>query len=189
MRRTAAFGGALACLACLAGCGRETAEQPAADTARSAPASTFTSLSSGACQAPADDVRAAFAAKDLGVQECPGAGPWQVLLVSSDERSWLELRSPRGSWSAEDAIVYESPIGLFPNVDDSERLEWRTADAADPVAVIFNVAAQDPEQPDTRVSRYFVVRLDGTPCVVDRAPTREEAVAIADTARGCAVAR
>lgn len=188
----------LACvlaLAAIIACSRETAEQPAEPVAQASASaqdasSTYTSIAADACRAPAADVRAVFEDKDLGVQECPGVGAWRVLLVSSQERSWLELRSTGEIWSSEPAIVREAPIGLFPNVNDGERLEWRTRGGAEPHALIFNVTAQDPEQPDRRVSRDFVVRLGGgTPCVIDRAPSRDTAIGVADAARGCDVAR
>lgn len=190
MRRSAA---AFACglaVAALAGCGRAGQEDGARTAGRGADGSTYTSIATDACRAPEEGIRLSFEARGLGVHECAGAGVWRVLLVSSNERSWLELRSPGIAWSSEDAIVYDSPIGLFPGVSDGERLEWRSAADGEPSALIFNVTAQDAERPASRISRFFVAYLgEGGPCLIDRAPSRDAAVAVADAARGCEMAR
>src|SRR5262249_26479415 len=77
------------------------------------------------CRPPPAQLQRTFTDKDLGVQECPAPEDWRLLFVASHANSWLEVR--RGdtvSWSGEDAIVYEQPIGLFPNVS-GPLVEWR----------------------------------------------------------------
>ena len=151
-----------------------------------APASTTTSIREGDCSTPAADLRARFEEKELGVQQCPGALGWDVLVVSSDANSWLELQSAATSWSSETAVVYEMPIGLFPGVHSETPLEWRSVGDR-PTALLFTVSAQDPGDAETRITRVFVARFDeAVPvCVIGRAGSIAEARELADSDRGC----
>ncbi len=148
--------------------------------------SVTTSIREGDCAAPPPDIQARFEQKDLGVERCPGAEAWQVLVVSSDANSWVELRSPTTSWSAEHPIVYEMPIGLFPGVSNESPLEWRS-DRRGLHALLFTVTAQAREDAETRVSRVFVARFaeDGQICIVGREPTQDAARALADSEASC----
>jgi hypothetical protein len=153
----------------------------------SSPASVTTSIREGDCSTPAADLKARFDERGLGVQQCKGAFGWDVLLVSSDANSWIELRSPATAWSSESAIVYEMPIGLFPGVHAESPLEWR-GDRDRPTALLFTVSAQDPDDAETRVTRVFVARFGGDVpvCVVARAASIDDARTAADGDRGCA---
>jgi hypothetical protein len=165
---------ACAALALTAGCGRRS------------PESVYTSIRPEDCAPPPDDVAATYASRDLGVQQCPSLEGWRLLLVASDANTWLEVRGPSVTWSAEQAVVYDSRIGLFPSVGGSETVEWRRVAGGDPVALIFRVTAQDPENPETHRVAFFVARLErDRACVLGRAATGEEARSLADTAQGC----
>ena len=148
--------------------------------------SIYTSIRRADCRPPPADLERAFADKDLGVQECPAPADWHLLFVASHANSWLELRRHDFSWSGEDAIVYERPIGLFPNVGGSPVVEWRRDAHGRPHALIFGVVAQDRADPVKRVSRLFVVRLgqEGA-CVIGRVTTNEAARTLADSPLMC----
>jgi hypothetical protein len=121
--------------------------------------SVYTSIERAACGAPSPELASEFAAHDLGVQECPAPNDWHLLFVASNANSWLELRRGNLAWSTEDALVYEGPIGMFPNVGGSPLVEWRQDALGQPHALIFRVVAQEPVHPVKQVSRLFVVRL------------------------------
>jgi hypothetical protein len=143
--------------------------------------SVYTSIRRADCGPPPSELRRKFAEKDLGVQECPAAEDWHLLFVASDANSWLELRRNDFRWSAEHAIVYERPIGLFPNIGGSPVVEWRRDDQGRPHALIFRVVAQDPINLANQVSRLFVVRLgQENSCVIGRVTTNEAARTLAD---------
>jgi hypothetical protein len=146
----------------------------------------YTSIRRRDCTSPAD-LRATFAARQLGVQACRGVGDWRVLLVASQENTWIELRSSTVMWSGEQAIVYDAPIGMFPTVGSSPRVEWRVDRRGVPTALIVRVSATSRTDQKTRVSRLFVVRLEqDRACVVGRVRTNDEARALADGPTRCA---
>jgi hypothetical protein len=148
--------------------------------------SVYTSIRPADCRAVRPELQREFAAKDLGVQECPAPADWRLLFVASDANSWLEVRRDDFRWSAEDPVVYDQPIGLFPNVGGASVVEWRQDDQAQPHALIFRVAAQDPDDPADRVSRLFVVRIEeNTACLIGRVTTNEAARALADGSATC----
>ena len=153
----------------------------------SPPSIVSTSIRESDCAEAPGDVRQRFDAKDLGVQQCDGALGWRVLVVSSDENSWIELRSASASWSSEESVAYQDRIGLFPSVDSESPLEWRVASRGGPTALLFRVTAQDPGDAETRVARVFVARIeqDGRVCVIGREPTIEQARTLADSDRAC----
>jgi hypothetical protein len=175
MSQVRAWLSAVACATlALSACGARTAE------------SVYTSIRPEDCAPPPADVAAAFASKDLGVQQCPSLQGWQLLLVASDANTWIELRGPSVTWSAEQAIVYESPIGHFPSADSTETVEWRRKAGGEPIALIVRVTAQDPENPDTHRSARFVVRIESDrACLLGRVANTEEARALADSSTGC----
>lgn len=143
--------------------------------------STYTSIRRAHCRPPAPELRREFTDKDLGVQECPAPQGWRLLFVASHANSWLELRRANLAWSGEHDIVYERPIGLLPNVGGSPVVEWRRDTNGRPQALIFRVMAQDPTNPDKRVSRLFVVRLgQDTACLIGRVNTSQDARTLAD---------
>lgn len=150
--------------------------------------SVTTSIREGDCSAPAAELKARFADKDLGVQQCPGARGWNVLVVSSDANSWIELRSATMSWSSEVPIVYEMPIGLFPGVQSDAPVEWRS-DGDNLRAMLFTVSAQDPADADTRLRRVYVARFteDGHVCIIGREATIDAARTVADSDTSCPV--
>jgi hypothetical protein len=149
--------------------------------------SLYTSVRPPDCRAPSRIVAAAFKAKGVTAQQCPGTAGWRVFVVASDANSWLELRSENVEWSSESAVVYDSPIGLFPSAGASLSIEWRRLPNGSPTALIFRVGAQDPADITKRVSRLYVVRLEtARACVIGRVATNDEARALADGPTGCA---
>lgn len=148
--------------------------------------SVYTSIRRGDCGDPPPAVRDEFAGRDLGVQECPAPDGWRLLYVSSDTSSWLELRRGEVAWSAEEAVVYGQAFGQFPNVAGSPVVEWRRDASGLSGALIFRVVARNPDDPDRRLSRLFVVRLalDG-PCVLGQVATNGEARRLADGPATC----
>ena len=149
--------------------------------------SVTTSIREGDCRAAPAELKARFDDKDLGVQQCAGAQGWDVLVVSSDANSWIELRSSTTSWSSEVPIVYEMPIGLFPGVQSDAPLEWRS-DGDGLRALLFTVSAQDPADAATRVRRIYVARFteNGQVCIIGRERTMDEARILADSDTLCA---
>jgi len=148
--------------------------------------SVYTSIRPADCTAPAKNVAAPYAGRDLGVQQCPSPTEWRLLLVSSDENTWIDLAGPGVTWSGERPIVYESPIGNFPSVGAPPTVEWRRNRGGRPIALIFRVTAQDRETLEARRSILYVVRLqlDGA-CVIGRLTTNEEARKLADSGAKC----
>lgn len=158
----------------------------AASGCRPAPTIVTTSIAEADCHAPAAELMARYAEKELGVQQCPGAGGWDVYVVSSDTNSWIELRSSTITWSSEVPIVYDMPIGLFPGVQSDAPLEWRVGSGI-VRALLFTVSAQDPADAETRVRQVYVARFteDGVVCVIGREDTIEEARDLADSDTTC----
>jgi len=154
--------------------------------ARAAADSVYTSLRESDCHPPPPEAAASYEQRDLGVQQCPAPAGWQLLLASSDANTWVDIRGATVAWSAERAIVYEMPIGLFPSVDTATNVEWRRDGRGTLTAVIVRVLAQDRESLTTQQSRVFVARVTPTTiCVIGRAATAAEARALADGTRGC----
>jgi len=150
------------------------------------PVSVFTSLREAECEPPAADVQAKFDASDLGVQQCGGVDGWRVLYVSSDANSWIELRAASASWSFEDAVIYERPIGLFPGVSSETPLEWRVHPRRGPTALLFTVNAQNKDDAEGRVSEVYVVRIAGTKaCLIGREASATAARTLADGPAAC----
>ena len=155
-------------------------------SATNANRSLYTSVLPSDCRAPSQTVAAQFKARGVSAQECPAIAGWRVFVVASDANSWLELRSDEVEWSSETALVYDSPIGLFPSAGASRNIEWRRLRNGKPTALIFRVGAQDSSNTGKRVSRLFVVRLEAArACLIGRVRTNEEAHALADGPRGC----
>src|SRR5688572_4042590 len=133
-------------IAAQAACGMLT---PIVLACSSPPSTVSTSIKESDCRAAPADMARRFETAGLGVQQCDGVEGWEVLVVSSDANSWIELQSPAASWSSEDSVVYQNQIGLFPNVDSESPLEWRLDQRRGPTAVLFRVAAQDPDDAET----------------------------------------
>jgi hypothetical protein len=149
-------------------------------------ASEYTSIRPDDCAAPPREVAEAYAARGLEVQQCPAPDTWQLLLVSSDANTWIDLATSGLTWSGERPTVYESPLGNFPSVDTSPGIEWRRNSRGQLTALIYRVTAQDPETLETNRSMFYVVRLrPDAACVIGRAVSGEEARTVADSSTGC----
>jgi hypothetical protein len=128
-----------------------------------------------------------YARSGLAVQECAALKPYRLFVVSSDERSWVDLRRGDRIWSTEQRVVYERDalaLGHFPNVAGSRSAEWRLDGKGAPVAVIvrFNfVGSTQDAREGARVSRLLVIGLSkDAPCALGFAMTNEDARALAD---------
>jgi hypothetical protein len=147
--------------------------------------SVYTSIASNRCSTTPGLTRE-FAARGLGVEECHGVGGWRVLVVASNENTWIEWRSATVTWSSEQAIVYDRPLGQFPTVGANPRLEWRVDSRGEPHAVIVRVTARDPENPARRLARLLVVALSpNRVCVAGTATTNVAARRLADRRHDC----
>jgi len=148
--------------------------------------SVYTSIRPADCTAPLKETAAPYAARDLGVQQCPAPSGLRLLLVASDANTWIDLAGPGVTWSGERPIVYESPIGNFPSVGASQTVEWRRDGRGQPTALIFQVTAQDRDTLQAHRSILYVVRVQqDRACVIGRAATNEEARALADSSKVC----
>jgi len=148
--------------------------------------SAYTSLREGDCHAPPAEIASPYARRDLGVQQCPALPGWQLLLVSSDANTWVDVSNAGVAWSGERPIVYDLPIGLFPSVDTATNVEWRRNGRGELTAIILRLLAQDRELLTSQQSRLLVVRV--TPraaCVLGRVATAAEAHTLADGDRAC----
>jgi hypothetical protein len=146
----------------------------------------LTSIREGDCTAPPQEIAAPYAARDLGVQQCPAPRNWRALLVSSDANTWIEVAGPGVTGSGERPIVYESPIGNFASVDSSPGIEWRLDATERPVAMVFKVTAQNPQNLDTRRSMFYAVQLtESAGCVVGHVATIDKARALVQSSPSC----
>ena len=134
------------------------------------------------CWAPDPETVAAYTRRGLGVQECLAPTGYRLFLVSSDARSWVDVRSAGSgtTWSGEHSVVYDSPIGNFPNVAGNT-VEWRLeSDRA--TALIFKVVAQGRAEPSQALSTLYVVAIGSKRIwLVGRVATIGEARRLADS--------
>ncbi|UEM19031.1 hypothetical protein JL100_018260 [Skermanella mucosa] len=144
--------------------------------------SEYTSVAAGGCRQPPPETTEIYQALDLGVELCATRQGIDLLLVSSDRSSWLDVARGGRIWTTEDAVVYDAPVGDFPNLG-ADQVEWRLFPGGRPGALIFRVAGQSE---DARRTRLYVVRLEeDAACLLGRAVTNEEARALADGPRTC----
>jgi len=178
LARTLAFllGGTLATLAGL----------PAAAEGQT---SRYTPLGSGACSAPPLEIAESYAARDLGVEECPAPTPYRLFVVSSDAHSWVDLRRNNCAWSTEQRAVYGKDmlaVGHFPNVRGADVGEWRLGKNGEPVALIVRLWMVDPAHDGTAgatISRLMVIGLRADdPCDLGLAVANDEGRRLADAA-------
>lgn len=129
--------------------------------------SQYVSLQAESCKAPSESVNQYYSSRDLSVIECQTGitvrlMPLTVLVVSSSERSWLDLVLGGTIWSSENEVVYEkeNQFGYFPNVGNAP-VEIRMS-RNEATGLIFRVTAQAPDRPlsglgASNVSRLFVI--------------------------------
>ncbi len=152
------------------------------------PSSLYTPISASGCAAPSPEVANAYAAHDLAVEECPAPPPYRLFVVSSDARSWVDLRRNDRTWSTEQRVVYSREVlalGQFPNVAGSEVAEWRLNSHGQPRALIVRLKLVAPSE-DARgaatLSRLLVIGLSAdTVCDLGLAKSNEEARRLAET--------
>ena len=111
----------------------------------------YISLKPDSCKAPDDAFYDYYSSRGLIVSECSTKAkvesmPLRLFIVSTDERSWIDLVIGNTIWSSEEEIVYEkeNQFGYFPNVGNAPA-ELRTS-AAGALGLIFRVTAQNPNQ-------------------------------------------
>ena len=123
--------------------------------------SSYVSLADDNCFQPSGDTLHRYANSGLGVVECRVKNRViRLFVVSSEERSWIDIAVGDTLWSTEDPIVYapENRFGYFPNVGIAP-VELVVNKKQAPVGLIFRVTAQDPnqqEQGSANIFRLFV---------------------------------
>ena len=115
-------------------------------------------------------------------QECPALGGHRLFVVSSQERSWIEVAVPSGALcSTERTIVYQDPLGHFPNIGGARVVEWRRTTEGIPYAIIVRVVAEAAGEPGIRISALYVFRLrPDAMSFAGRTATNEAARRLAD---------
>lgn len=127
--------------------------------------SQYVSLQPGSCKPPGALILAHYDTRGLAVSECASKTTWhdapvRLLMVSSDERSWMDVSVGDTIWSGEEEIVYqkENQFGHFPNIGSSPA-EIRLSPAG-VTGVIVRIFAQNPESLSATgasgLSRLFV---------------------------------
>jgi hypothetical protein len=127
--------------------------------------SKFTSIKDKDCKKLTDKKSLKFDKRRLDRYECESMKGWRIFTVTGAERSWLEIVQENALWSTEEAIVTGSAnnFGNFQSLD-FEKLEWIISSSGKPAALIVPVVAQDPEQYDKNLFRFFVIKfIDGIP--------------------------
>lgn len=135
----------------------------------------YISLKPNSCKAPEEFVYDYYSSRGLVVSECSTntkvqSTPLQLFVVSTDERSWIDLAIGNTIWSSEEEIVYEkeNQFGYFPNVGNA-KAELRISPVG-AVGLIFRITAQSPDQQlsnskFSKVSRLFVISFrDSSVC-------------------------
>jgi hypothetical protein len=130
------------------------------------PSSLYTPISASVCAAPSPELAKQYAARKLAVEECPAPPPYRLFVVSSDARSWVDLRRNNRTWSTEQRVVYSREVlalGQFPNVAGSEVAEWRLNAHGKPLALIVRLRLAAPPSAEARgaasISRLLVIGL------------------------------
>ena len=175
-------------VACLTACGAEK-ERTAAENAAVGRAGVYTPVTASACVIPSPEIARPYAARDLGIEECPAPSPYRFFVVSADARSWVDLRRDDRTWSTEERVVYGRDIlalGHFPNVSGADLVEWRLDEKGEPAALIVRLrlvdSAGDAKEGAT-FSRLLVVTLSADQaCDRGLAVSNDEARRLADTA-------
>jgi hypothetical protein len=160
----------------------------ACSPANSSEVSLYTLVKSGDCRKLSTTITAFYESRGLTAEECDAVKGWRLFAVSSDERSWLELARDTALWSSEEQVVHQNDFGYFPNIG-AEKVEWRMTKANNPVALIFRIAAQDPQHTDINLTRLFVLGFkDNTPHFCGVAKSNQEARTLAEKKESCSTA-
>jgi hypothetical protein len=123
--------------------------------------SSYVSLADDNCFQPTSDTLHLYSIRSLGVVECRVKNTAiRLFVVSSEERSWIDVAVGDKLWSTEDPIVYapENQFGYFPNVGATP-VELDVNQKQVPIGLILRVTAQDPNQQNqgsANISRLFV---------------------------------
>jgi len=121
----------------------------------------YAPLADDNCFQPPSDVLNLYSNRGLGVVECRVKGSVaRLFVVSSQERSWIDIAIGETLWSTEDQVAYakENQFGYFPNVGVAPA-ELLVDQKNAPLGLIFRVTAQDPNQQKqgaSNISRLFV---------------------------------
>lgn len=159
----------------------------ACSPAMSGAESLYTSIKAGDCRKPSTSIVAFYESRGLTAEECKAADGWRLFVVSSDERSWLELARDRTLWSSEEQVVNRNEFGNFPNIG-SEKVEWQMTKTNSPASLIFRITAQDPANINKNLSRLFVIGIrDNTPHFCGAVKTNKEARALAEGTSSCSI--
>ena len=117
----------------------------------------------------------------------PGHGGYQLLHLSGDERSWINVRYGKNTVDLYAATMKEGP-GAFPH-KENDVVEWRGVEKDGrftPYAIIYRLAGYDEER-RLHKTRLIVIKLDKEKSAVighaEGAKEDAEAKQIADSVR------
>ncbi|SET52651.1 hypothetical protein SAMN05216326_13319 [Nitrosomonas marina] len=158
--------------------------------------SVYVSLQTQSCRTPGDLISRYYTSRNLEVSECPTkvsvqSAPLRLFVVSSNERSWIDLALGKTIWSSEDEIVYEkeNQFGYFPNVSNAPaEIRMRHMEAT---GLIFRITAQAPEDRSStlgasNVSRLFVLAFrDSAVCFLGLVRNNTTARNLLDSDAAC----
>lgn len=140
--------------------------------------SMYTSIDERKCWTPSKALYARYKGHGVEAQECKAPNGWKLFVVSSDERSWIDLQRGDRVWTTEDEVVYKSDFGNFPNIGSST-VEWILDREGRPISLIFRITAQSTKMDApmyASVARLFVIGLTGEhPGFFGTATTNEKA--------------
>lgn len=155
--------------------------------ANSSDESLYTSVKEGDCRKLTTATAQFFESRGLSAEECDAPKGWRLFVVSSEERSWLELARDASLWSTEEQVVHKNAFGHFPNIG-AEKVEWRLTSTRTPAALIFRIGAQNPQNIDKTLTRLFVLALkDSAPYFCGVAKTNEDARSMAENTVACSI--
>lgn len=153
----------------------------------SKPLSLITSLKEKDCKKVSKKLSAKFDNRELERSECIAPKGWQLFTVVGGERYWLEIVLGNSVWSTEEEVITngEYRFGNFQSIDFG-MAEWGITSTGEPKYLIFPVVAQDPDDTDNNLNRFFVVKImDKIPHFCGVTKTITEARDIAEKTTTC----
>lgn len=155
--------------------------------------SQFTSIENKDCHKADTHLLMHFKGAESAL-ECPAPKGWRLFKVydRDAERSWLNIANKHGAWSTAEQVRLNDKyfFGYFPNIDNGLNIEWKMTKNNIPTALIFRVAATDPNPDSAKIgswlTRLYVISLIGNePKFCGVAKTNEDAIEIATKASNC----
>jgi hypothetical protein len=149
-----------------------------------------TSVKTDACHSSSAAMTEEFNKRDLAAKQCPAVENWSLFVVYSEALSWVEIARDQRLWSTQNQVAIQSQLGRDPHVS-SDGVRWLPGQGA-VHTLMFNMEAQEdptPNGPGKRVTRYAIVKLEGSePVFCGFAKSEEEAKKLADNRETCTAA-